>query len=236
MNNILIKSIDRQSGTTENFKSYSKLVIEKGKYLLRYVMIPNTIYHVNNSNNTLILEEGLNTYNITLDIGNYDYSSFSTMLSTILTNTGAFTYTVTINSFTYKLYISSTGSFKLNLQNIRIKSLLGFNDDLPTSDGSNNLLSDNIVNLGSISSVGINISGCSTIGFENLATSALSTFYVPLNKGSGTYVSIPSNELRQVIEFKTRVRQLEISVVDTSTNDVIQLNGGEYEILMSRIE
>jgi hypothetical protein len=236
MDNILIKSIDRQTGTSSNFTTYSTLIIQ-GTYLLKYVIIPNTLYQVNEANRRFILEEGLNTYDITLSLGNYDFNSFSTMIANVLTTAGTLTYNVSIDAVTYQLNIFSTGAFRLNLSSgARVRSLLGFNQILPTADGSFNLVSENVVNLGSPTSLGIIINQSSTRGFENTATDTVGTLYIPLNVESGNYIALSSLDLPQYISFKSRERQLNISVIDTSTNMEVNLYGGEYELFMTRIK
>jgi hypothetical protein len=236
MDNILIKSLDRQSGSSSNFTLYSTLIIQ-GTYLLKYVIIPNTLYHVNEANRRFLLEEGMNIYQILLPVGNYNYSSFSIMLADVLTTAGALTYTVNINATTYQILISSNGAFRLNLTSgLMVQSLLGFNQTFPTADGAFNLLSPNIVNLGSPASLGITINQSSTRGFENIATDTVGTLYIPLNVASGTYIALSSLDLPQYISFKSRERQLNITVVDTSTNMEVELNGGEYELFMTRVK
>jgi hypothetical protein len=211
-------------------------LIIQGTYLLKYVIIPNTLYQVNEENRRFILEEGLNTYNITLALGNYDFNSFSTMIADILTNVGTNTYNVSIDAVTYQLIISSTGAFRFNLSSPRVRSLLGFNQILPTADALFNLVSENVVNLGSPASLGIAINQTSTRGYENIATDTVGTLYIPLNVESGNYIALSSLELPQYISFKSRERQLDITVVDTSTNTQVDLNGGDYELFMTRVK
>jgi hypothetical protein len=235
MDNILIKSIDRQDGTSSNFTTYSKVIIQ-GTYLLKYVIIPNTLYQVNEANRRFILEEGLNTYDITLSLGNYDFNSFAIMIANVLNNAGALTYNVSIDTITYQLNISATGAFRLNLSiGPRIRSLLGFNQILPTADGSFNLVSENVVNLGSPTSLGVLISQSNTRGFENTSTNTVGTLYIPMNVESGNYVALSSLDLPQYVSFKDSERQLEISVIDSSTNLKVNLNGGEYELFLTRV-
>jgi hypothetical protein len=236
MDNILIKSIDRQSGSSSNFTSYSTLIIQ-GTYLLKYLIIPNTLYHVNEANRLFLLEEGLNIYQILLPVGNYNYTDFSVMLADVLTTSGALTYNVSINTTTYQLLISSNGAFRLNLTSgLMVRSLLGFEQTFPTADGAFNLLSPNIVNLGNPASLGITINQSSTRGYENIAMDTVGTLYVPLNVESGNYIALSSLYLPQYISFKNRERQLNISVVDTSTNLEVSLYGGEYELFMTRVK
>ena len=67
--NLLIKSSDRTTGSSSNFKVESTHIIE-GEYMLKHAIIPSTIYNVNRHNNTFVLNEGGIETVIALPVGN----------------------------------------------------------------------------------------------------------------------------------------------------------------------
>ncbi len=74
--NLLIKSADRTAGSSSNFKVESTHIIE-GEYMLKHAIIPSTIYNVNQSNNTFVLNEGGAESVIPIPIGNYTQDTFT---------------------------------------------------------------------------------------------------------------------------------------------------------------
>ena len=96
---VLIKSLDRQSGSSSNFTTSSTLILE-GTYILKYAIIPNTIFNVNESNRRFTLLEGFiagaSVYHILLPVGNYTVDTFVAMLSAVLSAVSPFnTYLAT---------------------------------------------------------------------------------------------------------------------------------------------
>jgi hypothetical protein len=236
--NIILKSIDRQAGTSTNFTIYSTLIIE-GKYILKYAMIPNTVYPVNESNRRFILQEGAVSYPILLSVGNYNFDTFAVMVADTLTTAGAQAYTVVIDESTYKVSVMAPGVFNLNLTSgSRVRALLGFDDEFPqvtNVGGTFTTTGSGVVNLASPESLGIMIKQSSTRGYENIATDVVGTMYLPLNAETGSYVALSSLDLPQYIEFKSRERQLDIRIVDTSSNELVSLNGGNFELLLTHV-
>jgi hypothetical protein len=78
-------------------------------------------------------------------------------------------------------------------------------------------------------------SGTNTNNYYNIKESVAGNIYVPLDVAFGSYRSYPFSDFPQIINFEQPVRSLKISVVNTSTNNTVDLNGGNYEILLSRV-
>ena len=234
--NILIKSIDRQSGTSSNFTIYSTLILE-GTYILKYAVIPNTIFNVNEMNRRFTLLEGAMTYPILLAVGNYTPDTFVDMLATVLSSASGFaTYEVTYDPVTFEITISETAFqlFRLDLTaGAQVRALLGFN--VVETPLASSVSGSGVLNLGSPDSLGIQIQQSQTRGFENVATDCVGTLYVPLNNAFGRYQSLSSLDLPQYVKFSQRQRQLNIRLVDTSTNLEVDLNNSNFELLLSRV-
>ncbi len=224
--NYLIKSADRMSGITSNFTMYSKQILE-GSYLVKNIVIANSLYNVNESNNKFILNEGTVDIPVEIPIGNYSVTTLQPALSNVLTAAGTRVYTASINSLTSKLTISNdtSGTFY-----IAGSSLLGIDSQVLAHP----VVGTSIVNLGYPQSLGIQIQQSNTNGFENLVTDTCGTIYVPMNISFGAYETIPSIDLPQYVKFQRRDRHLDIRVFDTSTNETVDLNGIDFEILLSK--
>ena len=237
---VLIKSLDRQSGSSSNFTTDSTLILE-GDYILKYAIIPNTIFNVNESNRRVTLLEGLiagaSVYPILLPVGNYTADTFVDMLSTVLSAVSPFnTYLATYDPLTFQLTIQdqTLSIFRLDLSaSPQVRALLGFNVMMTALDTQTT--GTGVLNLGSPDSLGIQVQQSETRGFENVATDTCGTIYVPLNKTFGSYQSLSSLELPQYVRFNQRQRQLNIRVVDTSTNPEVDLNGSNFELLLSKV-
>lgn len=229
--NFLIKSSDRDSGTSDNFILRSNAILH-GEYLVKHVLIPNTIYNINNSNNYFQLIDNSVAKDIQIPVGNYSINALPTVLKTLLDTASASynTYTVLFNSITSKLTISATNPFYINPGNATTILGIPFTTSLSTS-----VTSTNIVSLGYPTSLGITIDQANNDNICNIKTTSTSTIYVPMNVLYGYYKTIDIQELEQKLLFNQPVRQINIRVVDTSTNTIVSLNGAEYEILLTEI-
>ena len=119
------------SDPSSNCRIQFPQILRKGRYRLNYVLMPNSFYNINNSNNKLWLQEGADPeIEVTLVNGNYTEQSFAPMLKTVLDAEGSQSYTVVISPTTFKLSVSAIANFGFNFTN-KINnghSLLGFNN------------------------------------------------------------------------------------------------------------
>ena len=184
--NILIKSIDRFSGSSSNFVIKSNEVIQ-GDYVLKNVLIPNSLYNVTNQNNTFVLYENSTNKTVTIPKGNYTSSLFTAELKTQLdaSSAGFNIFTTTISTTTAKLTITAGNVFQLIFPNDKTRRLLGFNE-LETIEFTS-LTSDNIIDLSNPSSIGIEIRETNIDNIENVVTNCSASLYIPFNVASGFY-------------------------------------------------
>lgn len=229
--NLLIKSQDRKTGSSHNFLYYSHEGLD-GDYILKYCMIANTLYNVNEYNNTFTLNENSTDKTVTLTSGNYTASTFETELKTALdvASSGYNTFTVTYNETTGKINVTASNAFNFIFPDSRTSRLYGF-DILQTASGTD-LTSPNIINLSFPNSIGIEIRETNIDNYENCNTNASGAFYIPIDQSFGFYKTLDEHTFTQHIVFK-KARYLNFRVVDTSTNDPLDLNGGDFEILLS---
>lgn len=139
---LFLNSKDVSIGTSSNFQvdfeqsgiNFSDAEIAIG---VDYVIFPNLIYPIRSGRNQLVINEGGGNLTATIAEGNYDITTFPTALKTALDAAGADTYTVTISSSTYKITISSTGTFSMKFSSTSTSGdmwkILGFAYNTDTS-------------------------------------------------------------------------------------------------------
>lgn len=228
--NILIKSENRTSGPSHNCYIELRNILD-GEYVLTNAAIPNTMYNVTTSNNQLSVRTALNPWTtIQLTPGNYSAFSLSVELKTRL---DAFetTFTASISNISGLLTISKDTWFQVRFTNSG--DLLGFN----TNRDTQMLLSytgEDVIDLSFPVSLGINISETTSDNYENLATGQTGNLYIPMSLEFGFYKMLPMSDFKQSITLR-RTRNLRIEIVNTSDSSQVNLNGGNYELLLTRI-
>lgn len=108
-----INSDDRISGTSSNFTvKLPNLDPHYDRVSLIAASIPKTYYNVQQGLNTFILTEGIQQVTLTVTPGNYSFSSFASVIQTLLISNSfnSITYTVTPNPLLGKLQITSNSA------------------------------------------------------------------------------------------------------------------------------
>lgn len=102
------------NGSTHNYTAKLARPIEHvHRIIIKKVVIPFSYYVFNSNNNNFVINEGGGDLTVTITPGNYTLSQFETALKTALDAAGGDTYTVSVDTSTYKVTISSTGTFEL---------------------------------------------------------------------------------------------------------------------------
>lgn len=169
-------------------------------------MVPLALDNITSYNNTLkVLQNisGTTSANIiTLPIGNYNSSNFTTALQTGLNSLGNLYYTASFNTFGNKITISSsTGSLSLLNYSNNVYTELGLNS-LQIGTTSNSLTMTDPIDLSGIKQLNIlsNINACDVIGQNyNLLASipveeSLNTISTFIDH-SNDYVETNNNEI-----------------------------------------
>jgi hypothetical protein len=238
----------------------------EGKHRLAWITIPNTIYNVNSTNNTIYWNEGAATITSTLPVGNYSLTSLPIAIKTVLDADTALarTYTVVVGSTTNKLtFTPSAGTMGFNFGTNTTDSaakVLGFNDVNVTAAAS--IIAPNVVFLGFPLSLGINIQESGDAGYVTAGGSYVTipessyvpgagttvsnqawaqrtqtgTFIVPLLASFGVYNFIDTDSFQQFMTIQHGSRKLFVSVINPTTGNAVDLNGGEWEMYLERID
>lgn len=232
MNNLLIRSNDRYSGDSHSFVVKSQEILE-GRYILKHAIIPNTLYNVSH-NTVFVLQEDGAEKTVMLTAGSYSVAQLASELKTQLDTASAGFNVFTINLLARqgKLNITSSNVFSLWFPDLTTAGLLGLSS--LQSEAGTNLTSDVVVQLASPASVGVEIRETDKDNYTNITTGAAGTLYIPIDSAFGFYKSLDDHNFRQTLVFN-KARNLTIKIVDTATNEGINLNGGEFELLFSKI-
>jgi hypothetical protein len=122
------------------------------RIILNSAIIPKSFYLIRDGYNTFILKEGVNLWQITIPIGNYTLSEFTTQIQALLDDH-------TFIQFTYVMTFSKRlGKFTWNISNnsgvqpsfiftTNVFEPLGFDKNTTNSAAGNVLTSTNIINL-----------------------------------------------------------------------------------------
>lgn len=247
---MLIKSEDRSNGSSHNFICELSIPVE-GKYLVKNCFIPNTCYNIDSHNNHFALTTATHTIHITIPPGNYTRVTLSTILQTLIVNRFFEVQGLTVScianvsTVTGKLTITIDllgNQFVVNQVNIipygKVYNVLGIQNKTTLFVSSNGidrvLFGSNIIQLTHATSLGV-IIGSPINNYENVTTSAIGNIYIPMNLEFGFYRMLTSGEFPQYVYFE-RTRSISIKVVDTSDGSLLSLNGGNFELFLSKVD
>ena len=150
----IVDSSDRVSGSTNNFIINIPMPNdnEYNRIILNSAIIPKSFYLIRDGYNTFILKEGINLWTVSIPIGNYTLTEFTTQIQALLDDhtfiqftyvmtfskrLGKFTWTISNNSGVQPSFIFTTNVFEP----------MGFDKNTTNTASSNVLTSTNIINL-----------------------------------------------------------------------------------------
>lgn len=250
--NILVRSKDRNrthgSGNPADFVlSFPEAVY--GTYQLVWATIPNTIYNVRSGNNKLYLrnQNGSET-TVTVEPKNYTGTTLASALTALLSGVTV-EYDAATLKFKFKLAAVDTHFQFFTSKSGSIHSVLGFESSSvpnevyqivfkgagPTDSGT---YAPNAVSLGGINSIGVRIKEASGIGWSVSAgdgsRSHGTTLLIPLLSSAGEFQSSAQDLHKQKARFNERTRSMTVQLVDPDTMEVLDMNGANWEMLLSK--
>lgn len=209
-------------------------------YALKAATIPKTYYNIDSPRNTFTITDSTGLQNIVVPIGNYTIAQLITEIENQLNALAVDTYTVTYNTISAKITITSTfAGFEINPTLATLQGLildqLGFNLGVTYTGAS--ITAPNVLDISGIKNVYIVISEFTQ--YLRNTTNAFQNFKVQMNgqfgdiiywtdeSGYHQYFNIqPSN--------RSNIRTLNIRLVDEYGID-INLNGREWQFILQLI-
>lgn len=233
MQHFLISSADRTDGTSDFF-TIDFIDALDGKYLVKYLLIPNTLYNVHARNNVVPYFDAL-ARQVVIPPGSYTGTTLAQTLKTLMDAASApTTFTVTYSSITGKLtFVPSAGTLSMRFGTFPTNAaaqVLGF----PVADtvAAASVTSPTLINLSYPTSLALLVKEAAS---WNIQTPKNEFFhiYVPFDVAFGYYRALGADVLPQALRFLTRTRRLTVQVLDSAGNP-ISLNNGEFEILLQK--
>lgn len=234
----------------------------EGKYRLIWATIPNSTYNINSRNNRLYLTStATGDLTLTIPSQNYTGETLANALQSLLI-TGGYTQPGQTIAITYletllklRFVLSAGAEFKIYCRQSDEDSahaVLGFETSAQEAEtwlpaGQTRDL-PNVVALGSPTSLGIRIKECSSLAYslggfyeERVGDSIRrgtkshsASLVIPFLASSGGYQSSAQDRHDQYVFFPSKTKYLNIQVVSPDTQEKVQLNGGEWEMLLSK--
>jgi hypothetical protein len=209
-----------------------------GKYLVRYITIPNTLYAVNATNQAISwLNSVGGQFAATIPTGNYTGATLAAAVQLAMDTADAGrVYTVVYSDTTHKLTVT-------------------------TSDASNNLFATGAVNtawrvlgvpeystlaiasaaafpfpifLSCPLSLGIRIKQAPDAGY--VVGQQQGTLIVPLLSEANAFNYYSNDDFQQYLKFEKGTKTMDIRVVNPVTGADVELNRGPWEMLLERVE
>ena len=236
MRYLLFDTIDTDNikKNESTYSLYFNQQIECSAIVITNVIIPNTVYNVNQNNN-LIMIEGNPYY---LKLGYYD--NITKLLTELMNVLNKYTYTklnmtfsatnylFTVDNITNKVSLMTTGiGYDITVDFRNCGKLFGFpNNSIEVING-NALIAPNVYNLNSVPSIYLR---CNNIHsgyiFNNNITTIL--FRLPINVPFGKNI-IYSNTSTDIRLDVNHLNALDIRLTD-ELNRNIDLNGADWKI------
>ena len=233
---VLVRSRDRfqSTDTSQQFKLHFRETIE-GKHRVRWCTIPNTLYNVNATNNSLTATNG-GSATVTIPPGNYNGSTLAAALAAALLAATGVAHTVTFNTTTFRLTITPAAG-TTNVVFTNSYYVVGAPIGNVAVTGATTL--PFVINLGLPLSLGIQINEAGgdayTTAYNTTQPTMRGTVIVPLLADFSVFNFVTDKLYAdQSITFPNGVNQFTISVVDPGTNLPVDLNGAEWEMLIER--
>lgn len=226
--NILINSKNRKSGTSSNFVIRSNDFIE-GRYLVKNITLSNSFFIIGPTNNSF----QINAINLIIPDGSYNLGTIINAIQTLLnTSFGVGIYNLSINSITGRISLSSAVAFTLDFTS-ELNYLLGY--ALKNYAGLNVYIAENFSNISKLN-LGIFIKeadqSSNVHNFSDIGINA--TLFFKTVSNFGDILSQTSKDIKQIINFPTKVNQLNIKIIDLLSGADVNLNNSDFEMLLQK--
>lgn len=231
---LIISSIDRSSGTSERFTISFQSFYSQTSVQLIYAQIPNSIYNVNQYNDTLLINEGAGDIVIPISNGHYNITQYLSELQNQLNALGTLTYTVMGNLITNKITISSSGNFDLlfnNNQSNESYKLLGF--DKADYTGTNSYITPNVFNMNYITHITVKMSAEIPDRIYG-SNDSVSSFIIPIDVVFGETIQFREKDYYNTLNYyttPTNLSHVTIGLYDQHGRPLI-LNGLDWECML----
>jgi hypothetical protein len=210
-----------------------------GKYLVRYITIPNTLYAINATNQAVswfCSLAPLGPFAATIPTGNYTGTTLAAAFQLAIDTADAGrVYTVVYSDTTHKLTVTTSDAASLVFNGGDINTswrVLG----VPEAGGT--IVSAVVfpfpIFLSCPLSLGIRIKQAPDAGY--VVGQQQGTLIVPLLSEANVFNYYSNDDFQQYLKFEKGTKTMDIRVVNPVTGADVELNRGPWEMLLERIE
>ncbi len=189
---------------------------------LTNMVIPNAIYNVNSTSNTITIS-GV-TYTIT--VGNYNAADLATAINTQISSIGSVAFNTDNNVFVFTF-----GSAKI-IQSTTMERQLGLgNNQLPTASVTT-YKATNLCDLGGVRNIYVRLTNLTMNNIDSNGTSNNIVASVVNDTNFGAYLFHTPSEVLYYQITEDQFNHLNIALTDQS-NTPLELNGVEYTLTLT---
>lgn len=230
-NIIILSSVDRNTGTSSDgnlkFTNTDRL---NGTFTVKRFIMTNSLYNVNNDNNTIYFDESATLRTAILTNGVYSASELESEIKTAMDAVAAvIVFTVTYNPNLLKYVWSATGNFAFAFSTNTLNSareLLGMNS-IDVSPEANSEISDNVIDLAPYKIIYLYFPDASN--FVKLSNGNTNSIYISVNSNGGDVLrEIIDDNLKLVFSNKLNITYK----IRDKNNNIIDLNGIDWELII----
>lgn len=239
---LLIRSADRlsSSNSSADFQvKFSQTIFipipdQLSSVSLVYASIPNTIYNITSSNNSINWNDGSSTLTTTIPVGSYSSSTLSSTLATAMTTSssghGNLTITISFSTLTYFFTISAGSNFTLNFNSASttMASILGFNKS--SLSGSSSYTGTVVPSIFAPQHLEIRITELSKPNYSSAECNY--SFLIPVPVNSGNFIEYKEKEyFTQKVYTYNNFSSLSVQLCQNGS--VVSLNNADWELALA---
>lgn len=231
---LIVNSKNRYRGTAEDFSINIPMIENLRKFRLLSANIPNTLYNITSTNNTIYWVRG-GALTAQLIEGAYDITGLLTEIADAMTTEdGVQSYTATYDSRTMRITITGTAAFVLNCTTTTNSAwyLLGFETDADTISATTHA-ADNVIRLDLPAYLLLSIAEL----YNNKSvsdTNHRATFVIPITTNTQSNELFQTNLRYDTGRDFTAVNSITELTCKLTNPDgvVIDLNGSDFSFLL----
>ena len=222
--------------TTSNFIYRIGESLEVTDVSIKSITMVNAQYNVKSNDNTLIINDGVTDYTVTVPIGQYNITSLINVLQTEIINAVGGTCVITLDSITNKLIFNTSTPLKYQGSNLGFK--IGFGDltqYTPSTPASlvNAPYLPNLQGASNYYIVSSTLAGSQGSILRNNSKRQI-ILTVPVDKDFGEVITYEVNEInlnRRVFTRPVNIQDIDIRIID-SDNEIVDLQNTNIEIVL----
>lgn len=234
-NKIYVQSSLRNSGDSNSFTiNLSRPIFSVKSVEVSEVLLPNVIYNVNSTNNSISLDEGKGVRTVSVAVGQYDITALLSALKTALDGDNVLTgiFTCTYNTVTYKVNISSTVAFSISaaLAN-SLTDMLGY--PLAGTGSALTNIASRVFDISTTRQVYIQSNILTSAELNGKRQNILCK--VPLNTSFGAIITYKNESVnRIVLDSSQDISSLDFRLIN-KRNELIDLNNLNWSMTLNLI-